>query len=373
MKILDRYLLRRFLFILGFALIAFISIFIIVDLVERLSDYIDRQVPAMVIASYYFYYVPYIIVLMLPMAMLLASLFSVGQLSKYNELTAMKACGLSLYRIVAPLLILGLVTSVAMIGFAEVIVPAANQVKAEIKNQKIERLPQNLPSRLSNLYLQESLEAPNGDPEKSPAEGRNRRIFIGYYDAAAKIANKVSIQEYDGVFIIHRIDANAMLWNGSQWRAANGWERAFEEESERATKFDTLALPQLSFTPEVLTKVQKDPEEMSYKELQSFIAEVARNGGDPQKWLADLHLKISFPFANFIIVLFGAPLAAGRARSGGAVGLALTLIIAFFYFGAVKTGQTLGQNGTLNPLLGAWMSAIIFFVAGVFVLVKARK
>ncbi|RIK60026.1 hypothetical protein DCC62_28415, partial [candidate division KSB1 bacterium] len=191
MRLLDRYLIQKFLFILAFSLVAVISIFIIIDLVERLSDYIDRQVPAVVIVSYYFYFIPYIIVLMLPIAMLLASMFSIGQLGKYNELTAMKSSGISMYRILAPIFGLALFVSLLMLAFAEIVMPEANQRKAELKSQYIDRLPRNLPTRLSNLYLQERLpEQQNGAPANG---GRSRRVFIGYYNAADSSANKISI------------------------------------------------------------------------------------------------------------------------------------------------------------------------------------
>jgi lipopolysaccharide export system permease protein len=159
-----------------------------------------------------------------------------------------------------------------------------------------------------------------------------------------------------------------------EWEMLQGYRRRFDGERETAAAhFDTLAMPQLTFTPQVLTKVQKDPTEMSYSELRQFIREVARNGGNPDRWLVDLYLKISFPLANFIIVLFGAPLAAGRIRSGGAVGVATSLVVCFLYFGTVKTSQSMGQNGTLPPLLAAWLGNIIFLVAGAVILVKARK
>jgi lipopolysaccharide export system permease protein len=131
--------------------------------------------------------------------------------------------------------------------------------------------------------------------------------------------------------------------NAGVWEMLQGYRRRFDGEQETATRFDTLAMPELSFTPKVLTKVQKDPEEMSYGELQKFIDEIARNGGNPERWLVDLYLKISFPLANFIIVLFGAPLAAGKARSGSAFGVAMSLIVCFLYFGTVKTAQSLGR------------------------------
>lgn len=370
MRLLDRYLTKKFLFTLSFPVIAFLSIFIVIDLVERLSDYIDRDVPGLVIASYYFYYTPYIIVLMFPIAMLLAALFSIGQLSKHNELTAMKASGVSLYRILAPVLIIAFLLSLGLMLFAERVVPVANQRKAEIKDQYMDRLPQNLPARLSNIYLQDHAQANATD---STTIARSRRVFLGFYNAETKTAEKVSIQEYEGVFITHRIDANTLRWRENVWAAVAGYERTFKHGGEVAAKFDTLVLADLFFTPEVLGKVQKAPEEMSYTELQGFIKEVANNGGNPERWLVDLYLKISFPFANFIIVLFGAPLAVGRLRSSGAVGVALTLVIAFLYFGTVKTGQTLAQSGALSPSVGAWMGNTIFFLAGFFILLRARK
>jgi lipopolysaccharide export system permease protein len=394
MRLLDLYISRKFLFNLIFALTAFASIFITVDLVEALSDYIDKQVPGMVIASYYFYFLPYILVLTMPVAMLLASMFSVGQLSKHNEITAMKAAGQSLYRILSPILAIAFLASGAMILFAEKVVPVANQRKIEIKNRYIERVPQNLPTRLSNLYFQESVSRDTarhngktanpegvGKPANSFGRTQVRRVFIGHYDDATKTAQKISIQNYDGIFIVERIDALQMRWKergeglrGGVWEILHGYRRRFEGDREAVTvRFDSLAMPELSFTPQVLTKVQKDPEEMSYGELQKFIDEVARNGGNQDRWLVDLYLKISFPLANFIIVLFGAPLAAGRVRSGGAVGVALSLVICFLYFGTVKTAQSMGQNGTLEPLLAAWLGNLTFLVAGAVILVKARK
>ncbi len=358
MRLLDRYVAGRFLSNALFSLLAFMCIFVIVDLVEHLSDFIDKRVPPLIVAAYYFYYLPFIIVLTMPVAMLLASMFAMGQLSRYNELAAMQSSGLSLYRIVAPLLVLGLLISAGVWFFGEHVTTIGNQRKAEINQQHLQRLPRNLPSRLANLFLQESA---------------NRRVFIGFFNPQNNTANKVSIQTYDGIFVVKRTDAAQMRWNGNAWEVTDGYQREFHAGGEVAVKFDTLGIDDLSFSPNVLAKVQKAPEEMSFRELKQFIAEVARNGGDPARWEVDLYLKFSFPLANFIIVLFGAPLAAGRVRSGGAVGVGLSLIICFIYFGAVKTGQSMGQNGTLNPVIGAWAANVAFLLAGIVVLLKVRK
>ena len=142
---------------------------------------------------------------------------------------------------------------------------------------------------------------------------------------------------------------------------------------EQAAPFDRLEMPNLNIDVEKLLIMQKKPEEMSYKELKSFIAEVVRNGGDPDRWLVDLYLKFSFPFANFIIVLFGAPLSAKKQRSSAGVGFGISLAICFFYFGIVKTAQTLGHNGTIPPIVAAWLANVIFGVGGFGILSKSGQ
>ena len=107
MKILDRYLLRRFTISLFFALTGFVLIFVCVDMVGNLSEFIDKDVPRFVIVQYYVFYIPYILTWVLPIGMLLASLFSIAQMARFNELSAMKSAGISLYRILLPVAVLG--------------------------------------------------------------------------------------------------------------------------------------------------------------------------------------------------------------------------------------------------------------------------
>lgn len=358
MRILDIYISRKFLGNLIFTIVAFSAILIIIDGVERLSEYIDKGAPAKVILQYYLYYIPYIVVLSCPIGMLLASMFAVGQMAKYQELLAMKASGISLYRILAPLFALGLIISVFMIYFAETVMPWANTKKAEVKREHIDRVSRSAPSQIANLYFHDTA---------------NRRIFIGYYNAYDKVARKVNILELEEVSVGRRIDAELMKWEDEKWVLINAYERNFLNGKETGSAFERWVIADLSLSPEDIARAQKKPEEMSFEELEHFIQQVQRNGGDPNRWLVDLYLKISFPFANLIIVLFGAPLAASRVRSTGAVGVAISMVICFLYFGAIKIGQTLGQTGTLHPMLSAWLGNLIFSAGGLIFLIRAPK
>ena len=119
--------------------------------------------------------------------------------------------------------------------------------------------------------------------------------------------------------------------------------------------------------------MQKKPEEMSYSELEIFVKDMRKIGAVVRKWVVELHLKISYPFANFVIILFGAPIAAQKRRSGSAVGIGISLLVCFIYFLFIRTGQVLGHQGTLDPWLGAWIGNIVFGFAGIYTMIKARK
>ena len=358
MKILDRYISRRFLSILLFALIAFIAIFVIVDLVERLDAFIDRRVPKTVIIQFYIYYMPYIIVLTLPIAMLLASLFSIGNLARQNEIVAMKSSGISLYRILAPIFIIAFAISWGALAFGEKVVPEASARRAQIIDEYLEKHRAAWRKRIKDIYMTDSL---------------GRKISMKYYDAARDVGYTVSIRTLAGDSLLHRIDARKMTWEDSVWVLHNGSERTFPENPQKTRLFVRKVLADENLRPQDFRKILKQPEEMSFKELKAFIEEVKKNGGRPERWLVDLYLKIAVPFANFIIVLFGAPLSSPKRRSGTATGFGISLAICFIYFGIVKFTQTLGHNGHLPPMLAAWLANIIFAVAGVVVLIKAPK
>ena len=360
MNILDKYVVRNFLGTLLFALVAFCAIFIIVDLIGYLDKFIDKQVPRTIILTYYLYYLPYIIVLSLPVAMLLASLFSIGQMARYNEIVAMTSSGLSLYRILLPLFIAGFLISAVILYSGEKFVPLTNQKKFELYNQYVKPSKKRIQTKFTDIYVQLS---------------RNEWLNIGHFDKKINMGYKVALQNFDDQFkfITKRIDAPKMVWENNEWIMFNGIAREFTEDKEKVTTFDRLVQSDFQFKPTDLSRVQKKAEEMSYWELKQFIENIKRNGGDPDRWLVDLYLKIAFPFANFIIVLFGAPLASRKTRSGPAISFGISLFICFLYFGIIKVSQTFGHNGTLSPLLAAWLGNIIFGGAALIILFKVSK
>lgn len=142
---------------------------------------------------------------------------------------------------------------------------------------------------------------------------------------------------------------------------------------ERYETFDRLLRLDLKIEPEAFAQRQKKPEEMGYFELLDYVKVKKRSGQDVAKETTELYLKISFPFVNFIIVLFGAPIAANPKRSGVAIGFAISLFISFVYYTLIRMGQSFGYSGKLSPLFAAWSANTLFFILGVILLIKAKK
>ncbi|APF18073.1 permease YjgP/YjgQ family protein [Caldithrix abyssi DSM 13497] len=355
---LDRHLIKQFIINLILGIFAWIIIFVIVDLIENISKFLDRGASFSQIFFYYIYYIPYIISLTLPVAVLLSTLFTISSMAMNNEIVAQLSSGISLYRILRPLIVLALLISVFSFFFNEITVPQANQKRLDIKRYQIEKKPRPQAQSRSNVYIQIST---------------NETLSAKYYNGSSKRAVEVSIKKFKGSELVERIDAKSMQWRDSTWKLINVTVRRFKDQQEILIQRPDTVLAGLAVVPDDLALVQKKPEEMSYQELVKFIRELKTIGADPKKWIVEKHLKISLPFANFIVVLLGAPLASRKRRGGMGLNFGLSLAISFTYFIIIRVGQVLGHNGSLDPLLGAWLGNLIFLTAGLIALARVRK
>jgi len=366
-KILDRYIIRQFLIVFLFGLLAFVCIFIIIDIMEKLDDFIDAQAPTNIIIQYYLASIPDIVKLMIPVAVLLSALFVTSRLSSQNELAAIKSSGISLYRIMAPFLIVTFIICFASIYLNGWVVPYANQNKFYIERSHLNRSIQATVRR--DVIFQ---------------EGRTRIVSINYYDTRAKCAQRISVQDFDSsdiTILRHRNDALQMQWiqpigddvQKAKWVLLHGTTRSFLDSTQTLVSFDSLEIGRLSLTPSDIERKQRTPDEMDYNELQEFIANQQRAGQDVARWLVEYHFKLAFPFASIIMVLFGVPFAASRPRTGAALGFGIATAATFIYLGFMKASQVFGYNGDLNPLFTAWLANIIFLVAGIANLFRVQK
>ncbi|MGD8720128.1 MAG: LptF/LptG family permease, partial [Candidatus Zixiibacteriota bacterium] len=300
----------------------------------------------------------YIVKWMNPIAVLLGVLFALGTLSRNLEITAMTAAGLSLRRIISPVLFLGLAISVVVFVFGETVVPYADAKKEEIETVYIKRLPLLKTIRRINLAYRGQ-------------EGRF--YYIRVFDGIRNQMRDIRIIEKSEAGELKRlIVAGEAVWRGDRWQFRDGTIRTFRRTGDISVTYFEKEYFDIPETPEDFMREEKSPETMKFRELMTYISNLESSGVDATKERVELYLKISVPLANFIVIFIGAPLALQSHRSGLAYGFGLAILLGFMLWGALAVGRAFGQNGTLPPLIAAFLPDTLFGILGLGMLYRAR-
>lgn len=357
--LLDRYVLRQFIYTLIFSVGALSLIFILVDLLESLDDFLDNKATASVITTYYISYLPNIFKLLVPVGMLMASLFAVGRLSGANEITAMRSGGQSLFRFMVPLLLLGTLLSVGQIYFNGWIVPAANAKKFTLERTYLGRSTGGGP--LSQLYFRDS-----------PV----RNVSIAAYDAVARQARTVSIETYSSEEhprLVSRIDAPLMKWDSVRavWTMPTAVRREFRGDTLTMTDLRNDVVP-FSIRHDQIVRLQRNVEELTFPELRDYLETMKKGGKDTRRQEIEYFGQWAFPVANAIVVLIAVPFASVRRRGGVAVHIAAAMGISFAYIAFTKIVQSIGASTDFDAVLVAWSANVLFLLVGIVILLRTR-
>jgi lipopolysaccharide export system permease protein len=368
LKLLDKYILRHFIINLLFGIFCFIIIFILVDLFENMDRFIDKSLSITKILQYYSYFIPDILKLITPVGMLLASLFTISRFINYSELTAMKSAGISIYRYLLPIILLGLIITCFSIYFNGWVVPKANQMKYNFERTTLGR---NLISDVTqNIYIQDKI---------------NRIIIINYYNKSDQKCGNTLIQVFNSDTlqkVEKRLDISNMKWNSENhdWVIENGFVRTFSySDKESLTVIKDINLSNISgfdrinLEPEQIEKRRLKPEELVLSEFKVFIDNLELNGQDVSKEKVDYYSILSFPFANIITIIFGVSISSNRRKGGAALHFGISLIVSFIYLGFVKISQVFGYNGDINPIITAWSANILFLIVSLVNFYRLNK
>jgi len=360
-KLMDRYIIKQYVVKLIGSMIAFLTIFIIVDVIDHLDKFIDTDINRDEIIRYYIHTIPWYISIGLPMALLLSTVFSLGLLQKRNELTAIKASGISLKRVAVSLIIIGLLSTVFSFYFENLVVAPSLHKRSEIEVEYFQNTRSSREIKNHNIYRQ--LE-------------KNKILYIKRFDFKNNTAHNISLQTYDSHDIVSRLDAPTMIWDDSirKWRVPVSRIRMNLNQAEREFRYDDSdSLLTLDFTPVDRTAQAVKPEEMNYWELSAFVTRLDVNGIKDPRWLVNLYFKPAFAFSSFIMILFGLSLSVQKPRSSMAVGLGISIFVIFLYYGAIKFGQSMGYKGMIEPLISVWAGNFIFMLIGGYLFLKTKS
>jgi len=360
---LSFYTLKSFLFNLIWALAAFWFLFIIIDLVGRLDRYIDRGLTAVQVLNYYVYYTPYILVLTLPIAMLLATLFCIGILGRRNELLAMRASGIPIWRLAAPLLGVAMVIVMAVMAIGEYVLPWADQHREAWKREKLKGIVDRSGVLVNNLYVQ----------------GQDGRVFyFQTFEPKTGTGTKVLVQQFKSGRLMATEEMDNLKFQDSLWVGRKGRSRVFYMNdtliaSPDFQPFMNKVYRDWSERPDAFVARQVSPQNMGYRELSRYIKAKAEVGGDTTVERTDYQWKYSYPLINIAIVLFGLPVAV-RVRQGGmALNFGIAMAITFIFRVMIEIFRAFGHNGNFSPLVSAWVPIGVFLVAGIIMISRIRN
>lgn len=357
MRILTRYIIKEFLKIFILTISAFISLYLIIDVFEQMDTLIEYRVQLKDGLYFFLYKIPFIFYQLSPIAVLMATLITIGILSRYSEVIAALASGISVLMFSLPFFIFAIFISVVNFTLSESVVPYTTQRVAAMK--------QAFEGSNKTVFAQDSIWFKD-----------NTDIYnISYIEPEAGILKGFTVYRMDSNFnISSRIDAKLVNWKDGKWISPEGILSQFQDSQLLGVStLKDAAMPLLK-KPEDLRNIERLANEMNYRELTKYVKKLKREGYAATRYSVDLHSKISFPLVSIIMVMIGIPFALRSGRHGGiAIGVGLSVIIGFSYWVVFAVNSSLGYNSIIPPFVAAWFTNFIFTGFGVLLLNNMRQ
>ncbi|MBM3907792.1 MAG: LptF/LptG family permease [Gemmatimonadetes bacterium] len=357
LKPLDRYVLAEWVKIFAGTALGFPLLVIVIDLTEKLDKYLNRNLPPQDIALAYLYGIPDTMFLVMPAAVLFATVFSVGSFTRHSEITAAKASGISFYRFIRPMAGGALLATLAGLAIGA-LSPYTNARRVELLK---ERQFTNRSTRFNFTYASEG----------------GRVYTVGGADVEQRALNEVVLERKgkNATYPTYFVSARSGKYDPirQRWTLHNGVLHLLPTDSMNITvAFDSLRDRRMTEAPKALMASSKVPDEMTFAELGAFIDALERSGSDVGALKVGRMLKIAIPATCLIIMLFGAPLATSTQRGGTAFGVGISLGTTVIFLMLVQLTQAIGSKGLVPPNLAAWLPGIVFGTVGVVLLARVR-
>jgi len=346
MTILDRYVTKEYVRLFFLILLSFTALFLIIDLFERMRMFLSNHATLNQILAYMIFMIPMIISQAIPVAVLLASLIVFSNLSKYSEILAMKANGVSLYRTSVPVIIIALFICILSFLFNEFITPYANDKADYIKLVEIEK------------------QKPLGSFKQNQIWYRGAKGIYNFkmFDPATSSLNGITINYFDKYFSLNmRIDAETARWENNQWVFHNLMITRFQTGQFPSVEWLSAKVIDLPEKPVDFTFVQKEASKMGYMELRRYVKKIQAEGYDATRYLVDMHGKVAFTLVSMILVIIGISFSLMKTeRSGGIMQcIGVGIVIGFSYWVVHALSMSFGRSGTIPPVLSAWIANLI--------------
>ncbi len=357
--LLDDYVLKDFFLYLGMIVSSFVVLLLVFTLFELLGDILRNHIPTLVVGAYLLNVIPYFLYNTLYMCMLLAVLVTFSILQRNSEIVAMKATGISIYRIVVPVLAMAGILAGGLFFFDQFYLPHANKRQDALRNQ--------IKGKPAQTYLR---------PDRQWIFGQNSNIYYyQFFDSDRNQFAGIAAFQFDPKTfeVTRRIYATRSHWEPDlkRWIFEQGWDRSLHGSAiANFQEFEVATFPQFSEPPEYFKKEVKQSSEMSYVELERYIHDLQQSGFDVVHLRVQLQKKLAFPLVTLVMAMLAVPFALNARRRGNLAAAASAVGIAVVYLVVAGLFEALGNLGQLPAPLAAWSPDIIFALVGGYLLLK---
>ncbi len=363
MKILSKYLAKEFTKLLVLCQIIFVFIYLIIDFVQKIDNFVHAQVSAGIILSFLIYKIPLMFTQMLPIATLISVIIMFSLLAKRNEFTAMKSCGLDIFRVTQPIFVSAVLLGMICFLLNEMVVPYTSSKVNEIWDVEVDK---RNPTQFQgiNQYWYKSSDA---------------ICWMRHFDYANKSMERPTFYFFDNSFrLIKIIDGEKAVWIGGKWHVEQGTVQEFDSNGGYQTeRFETIRLLSPKETPEDFLRSfgenDRSPEDMSFMRLKHYAQRVSMEGYDNTEYVVYMHYKIAFPFISLMMVFIGIPLSIKFEKISTPFVISLGLCLCFIYYVIFGFARSLGLSGILPPILSVWLANLVFFFFGVYLMMKVER
>jgi lipopolysaccharide export system permease protein len=362
MKILSRYLVKEFAKLLILCQIIFVSLYLIIDIVQKIDNFIHAQVSAGFILSFIIYKIPLMFIQMLPIATLISVIIMFSLLAKRNEFTAMKACGLDIFRVTQPIFVSAILLGMIFFLINELVVPYTSSESDKIWDLEVDKRNPTQFIGMNQRWYKSS----------------DAIYWMRHFDYANQSMESPTFYFFDPSFrLIKRIDGQRAVWRQGKWTVIRGIVQEIAPDGGyRTEKFKTLLLP-LEETPEIFLrsfgKEERSPKDMSFWRLKRYAKRVLMEGYDNTEYVVNMHMKIAYPFIILIMVFIGIPVSMKLEKTSTPFAVSLGVGLCFLYYVVLGSARSLGLSGILPPILSAWLANLVFLFFGVYLMIKVER
>jgi LPS export ABC transporter permease LptG/LPS export ABC transporter permease LptF len=362
-RLLDSYVIREFLGMFILVLSSFVMLMLVFTFFELVGDIVRNHIPLSTVGNYLFNLTPSMLYAITPLAVLIAVLVTFGVLNRNSEIVAMKATGISLYRLVVPVVSISAVLAVGLFFFDDLYLPQANRRQEALRSTIKGRPPQT--------FLHPEQKWIFGQPHA----GEPGRIFYyQFFDADANEFANLSIFEFDpSTFALsRRISAARVFWDParSSWRFVNGWERDINGNNTRYSDFRNTTFAEIHEDPGYFKKENLQSQEMNFRQLDRYIKDLRQSGFDTMRLRVALWHKLAYPLIAIVMAILAIPFALSMGRRGSLSGIAVAIAVALAYWVVDGLFGAMGNVNYLPAALAAWSPDILFGLTGGYLLLR---